>query len=86
MAERTSLVISNHWHNPGISVTFRHNHTDSPNGSIHVEIGMDDFLKALASELDHPMKVWTRKQQAKSLQKAYLSALEKVKEATNKVV
>jgi len=85
MAERSSIVVSNYWHKPGISVTFKHNQGDSPNGSIHVEIGMDDFLKAIANELPHPIKVWTSKAQAAAVKQAYLTALEKVKEATNKV-
>jgi molecular chaperone DnaK (HSP70) len=84
MAERSSVVASNYWHKPGISVTFRHDH-ESPAGSVHVEIGMDDFLQALAEELSHPLKQFTRTRQAAAVKQAYLSALEKVKEATNQV-
>jgi hypothetical protein len=77
--------MSNYWHNPGISITFKHDH-DSPEGSVHVEIGMNDFVQALVKELDHPMKIWTRTGLSKALNNAYATALEKVKEATNKAV
>jgi hypothetical protein len=86
MAIKSSIVISNYWHKPNITVTFKHNHSDSPDGSVHVEIPMEDFLLAIAEEMTHPVKIWTSTALKTDLQNAYKVALEKVKEATNKAV
>jgi len=85
VAIKSTVVASNYWHKPNITVTFKHNQYDSPDGSVHVEIAMEDFLAALSKELSHPVKVWTRTQLNKDIANAYAVALEKVKEATNKV-
>jgi len=85
MTEKTHLVISNHWHNPGINIIIKHD-SESPQGSIHVEMSMEDFMKALAKELKHPICVWSRKKQTKELKDACTTVLEKAKQATNQVM
>ena len=85
MSEKTSIVISNHWHNPGINITIKHD-GESPEGSIHVEMNMNDFLIAMSEELKHPLKVWSKKKQALELKCACDVVLEKAKQTTNQVM
>jgi hypothetical protein len=84
MPVRSSVVQSNYWHKPGITVTFKHDH-ESPKGSVHVETGGEDVIRALAAELPPFWKLIFKGQKEKAALAAYNQALEKIKEATNKV-
>jgi len=81
MVEKSIIVASNYWHQPGVKVTIRHDET-APHGSIHVEMSLDDFVKALSKEMTHPLKVWTRTAMEAAIQQAAKDAMEKVKLTT----
>lgn len=85
MAERSSIIQSNYWHKPGILVRFVHEDT-SPEGSIHVDMDADDFLRGLLQEMIHPMKIWTEKSLETAIRTAYNKTLEKAKESTRQVM
>jgi hypothetical protein len=82
---KTCLVQSNYWHNPGIKITLQHDHL-APEGAIHVEMALEDVLKALQADFKHPLLLWSRKQLKSSLEAAMTSVLEKMKHATSEVM
>lgn len=79
----TKVVVSNYWHNPGITVRVIHHQETAPAGSCHVEISMEDLIQALMAELDpkqwtepiaerlpHPILAFTRQRHAAALESA----------------
>lgn len=82
---RSVVVASNYWHQPGVKVSFRHDE-ESPKGSCHVEIDVEDFLKALEAEMIHPLKTFTRRRRRSAIRAAYASAIEKIKQAAFKAL
>ena len=81
--KREMVVISNHWHRPGIKVSILHG-ADAPAGGIMLETAVDDFLLALADEMRAP--VWTKAQLLSQLRSASAVALEKIKTASSQAI
>lgn len=54
-AAREVITISRHWDNPAIKVWVNHEH-------IGLQVGIDDYLVALAAEIGNPAIVLTRAQ------------------------
>lgn len=74
----TKLVISRYWDNPTITVCI-----DSE--KIGVQMAVEDFLKAMASEISHPSTTMTRAQLEKNMLGVLETVLNKTKEATAQV-
>ena len=67
--------ISRHWHSPQIQITL---HSDG----IALEMSLEDFCKALAAELPHPLTTFTRKSLQNQVSEAIIPVLEKIKQAS----
>lgn len=77
--KRTALVISRHWDNPTIIVTIS-------DQRISLEMSIEDYLSAIASDIRHPGQIFTRAGLEEELIKANRLVLEKVKETSATVV
>jgi hypothetical protein len=75
MLQKKTIVISRHWHSPEITVTM----TDK---EINIAVSLEDFIAALATELQHPLKSITRGRLSADLVLAAEAAVEKLKEAS----
>ena len=76
---KQAIVISRHWHSPNISVIL----TDE---SISIECDLDDFLKGLVEELNHPLKTMTKARLIEDIMSCKDIALNKIKQASSHVV
>jgi hypothetical protein len=81
----STVVISNHWHKPAVTVTVRYHEHSAPAGSIAMEMRLEDLLLAVQHEMEqhHPVKHLTRARRAKALDEAMSRAIEKVKGASS---
>ena len=79
---RTKVVISNFWHNPGIEITVMHHEKKAPKGAIFVEMDFKDFLQALALEMCHPLRIFTKNRLRTAIESAARSVIEKAKLAS----
>lgn len=73
--EKATLVISRYWNHPQITVKVS-------DERIKVEMPLDEFLKALVTEVSHPSLILTRSSLEKELLGKLNTVLEKAKEAT----
>ncbi len=73
--KRSTVVISRYWDNPQILV-----HVSDQR--IAIEVDLNDFLKALVMEMDHPALIVTRSQLADAILAATKQVLSKAKEAS----
>ena len=73
------VVISRHWHSPQISVTLTDEH-------IGIECPLDDFLKGLVEELNHPLKTMTKARLLEDIMSCKDIALNKIKQASTHAV
>jgi hypothetical protein len=71
----TKLIISRFWHNPTIEV-----YVDSQ--KIEVRMKVEDFLKAMISEIPHPSTTMTRIKLEKQMLGVLETVLNKAKKAT----
>lgn len=81
MPTRTTLLVSNFWHNPGITMRVVHD-SDAPLGSVHLEMDLADFEKSVLAEMPHPAFTWTSAQLTSHMAAAFALAIEKMKLAT----
>lgn len=77
--DRFSVVISRHWDNPKISITVNQD-------KIEMVCTLDDFVSALSKEMSSPLFMVTMTRQHANVRKAMINALEKIKEASAKVM
>ena len=75
----TNVTISRYWNNPEIS-------TSIDSDQITLSISMEDFTKALKSEIGSVATTFTQKSFEKKLDEAINSVLEKVKEESIKIM
>ena len=78
-SERMAVVVSRHWNNPDISVTVNRD-------KIELVCKLDDFVEALTREMGSPMFSFSMKSQKDRARRAMLAAVEKIKEASSKVM
>lgn len=78
-SDRHAVVVCRHWNNPEITVSVTRE-------KIELVCQLSDFVEALAEEMAHPAKTWTRKGQKDAARAAMLKAVEKIKEASAKVM
>jgi hypothetical protein len=71
----TKLIISRFWHNPTIEV-----YVDAQ--KIEVRMAVEDFLKAMISEIPHPSTTMTRAKLEKQMLGVLDTVLNKAKKAT----
>jgi hypothetical protein len=82
------IVVSRHWHRPGINVDF---HVAGPDSKIVISLNVEDLAKAVVAELHpQPLPLWRRalgqKQAvAPDVYAAILAVIEKMKIATAQV-
>lgn len=76
------LVISNYWHNPGITVKLWKDAQTAPQGAIELSMNFEDFIQGFLQEHKHPVKIWTRAQLETAIREAITTVLEKTKEAS----
>jgi hypothetical protein len=72
------VVISRYWHKPEISILVK--------DGISLEIGLEDYLKAVVAEMGNPTTLFTRAQLERRLLDAGRAANEKIKEASKQAV
>lgn len=82
MKERTTLLVSNHWHKPGITMKVVHCPVQAPEGAIMLELELADFRQALLAELPSSLQIWTRAQMAAAMETAMAIVVEKMKTST----
>lgn len=75
MTERAMVVISRHWHQPNVVVGIDQE-------KIRLELSLEDFCKAVAQEVPHPAKCFTRKGLEENMLAAMEIVLAKAKEAS----
>lgn len=69
------LVISKHWHSPEILVSVK-------DEGIQLDVSLDDFVNALLTEMQHPLKSFTKTRSDQAVRDAVVSILEKLKQAS----
>ena len=77
--QKQAVVISKDWHSPEIKVTIR-------DVGIQLECKLDDFIAALANEMQHPLVAMTKGRLASQLAMAKNVVLDKLKQASINVV
>lgn len=77
--DRHAVVVSRHWDNPNIEINVTRE-------KIELVCSLADFVSALQSEMPHPMKVWTKGRHKREITAAMLRAVEKIKEASSRVM
>lgn len=77
--ERTAVVISRHWGNPEIRITVNQE-------KIELLTNINDFVDAVLTEIGSPVLLMTKKQLRRRANNAVLVAIEKIKEASAKVM
>lgn len=82
MKERTSLLVSNYWHKPGIAMRIIHCPDQAPEGGIMLEMPLEDFRKAVLAELPHSLKLWTSAQMEAAMDTAMTAVVDKLKATT----
>lgn len=77
--EKMAVVISRHWNNPEISITVNRD-------KIELVCSLESFVEALAQEMGSPMFSMSMKNQKDRAKQAMVTAVEKIKESSSKVM
>jgi len=70
-----TLRILRYWNDPEIKISINQN-------GIQLDIGIEDFCKAMAAEMKHPMTIFTRVTFEKEILLCLPGVLEKIKETS----
>lgn len=76
---RTVVTVSRYWHNPNISVTVS-------DERISLSMPIEDFVKAVCTEIDHPSLIVARSQLETKILACLDTVLSKVKESSTVVL
>ena len=82
MSERTTLIVSNDWHKPGITMRVVAPTAELPQGGVRLEMDLEDFKAILLKQLPHPTRLWTRGAVEAAVTAAFEAAVQSIKHST----